>query len=192
MSEIETVATRHAERFSGALDYSSFVPLFEKATPFTYTEAFSLEDATQRAKVFGSINIREMVAELGAKEISKETIATKQGTETIEKEYSVLQVSGDKLGAKGEFFLVKCSCNSTQKDHWIWIENKYNGDPITAIASTYRCPESILPHVEGIYRQGDVLLYKLKAESAGLVLPENENLKPLTKAQYLELVKFQS
>ena len=51
---------------------------YEKATPFSYKEAFNLKDANFRAIVFGSIDIRDMIAEMGHERIRVDGMPVKQ------------------------------------------------------------------------------------------------------------------
>jgi hypothetical protein len=78
------------------------------------------------------------------------------GNEYITKkinQYEVHQVENEKLGifvwgsANRYSYAVKCWCPSTEKEHWLWIEEAYKDNALTAIASTFRIHENIIPHI---------------------------------------------
>ncbi len=171
------------------------------AKRFTYKEAFEIEDAPFRALVFSTINVPEMVNEMGYTRIATEGIRVKrkqynaQGEFTGYKEYDniyeLLEVNGEKIGATGMLYAIKCWCTSTDKEHILWLEDdKYKTDPLEAIASTFRIHKNMIPYISVLKRQGDIMICELTEEGQN-VTPEGE-IVPLTKEQYFGLLVAES
>jgi hypothetical protein len=183
------------KQFKANLD--GLVELFEAAKPYSYKEAFEIEDEQYRAVVFGSVDIAEMVNELGGKRINTagKELNMKQydkegnylGTINQHNIYEVYEVDSTKLGGEENLYAVKCWCTTTNKEHFIWIEKEYKDDPLTAIASTFRVHENVIPHITEIKRQGDILL----VETSEDVTPAG-NIVPLTSEQYFGFLTAQS
>lgn len=192
-------------------DYKAFekymlefiVPFFDEAIPFTYKEAFEIDVEEQRefqALVFANIDIPQMVHELGAKKLKTEGKLLKQkiydkegnflGIEENNNIYEVHEVSGEKLGLNDSIYAIKCWCTTTNKEHWLWIEDKYKNDPLEAIASTFRVHANIIPYIKEIKRQGDILIPELT--DAGANIEPEGDLVPLTAEQYFGLLTAQS
>lgn len=162
---------------------------FDDATPYTYEEAFKIEDEQFRIKVFETIDISEMVENLGKKRLKvdgKKVMEKKYskdgdflGIEENNNIYETYEVSNEKLGLEGNSYVVKCWCTTTNKEHWLWIEEKYKDDPLAAIASTFRVHENLIPHIKELKRQGDILMVELNEQ----VEPKGEVI-PLTPEQY--------
>jgi len=181
--------------FSNFLD--EIVNGYENAKPFSFKESFTIKEREFQALVFASINIGEMIQQLGAKRIKTDGIEVthKQydsdgnftGMKSYHNVYEVHEVNGEKLGVNGSMYVVKCWCTSTNKEHWIWIEDQYKDDPLSAIASTFRVHKNIIPYIKCLKRQGDLLLIEMNKE----VHPEGE-IVPLTKEQYFKLLVAQS
>jgi hypothetical protein len=170
--------------------------IYDKVKPFTYTEAFKLKNQEFQAKVFGSINISDMISSLGHERIKTEGKAVRHkqfdslGNFTGYKEYDVIyevhKVNGSKLGTD-DSYAIKCWCTTTNKEHWLWIEDKYKDNPLEAVASTFRIHENLIPHIKELKRQGDVLLVEMHKD----VEPEGEII-PLNAEQYFSLLTAQS
>ena len=101
--------------------------------------------------------------------------------------YETHEINGEKLGIEDKLYAVKCWCTSTNKEHWIWIDEKYKDDPLNAIASTFMVHENVIPHIKALKRQGDLLLLEMEED----VKPEGEMVS-LTKEQYFGLLVAQS
>ncbi len=177
---------------------------FELAEEFTYREAFELENESFRGQVFQTIDIVDMINNLGKTKIKVDGIKVKrkifdingefQGYKEYDNVYETYEVDGTNLGiVETDFFkpegmfAVRCWCTSTNEEHWIWIEEKYKNDPLEAIASTFRIHENLIPHISELKRQGDVMLVELKED----VEPSGE-VVPLTKAQYFDLLTMET
>lgn len=171
--------------------------VYDDVEPYTYTEAFALENDEFRALVFETIDVAEMMKHLGNKKIATDGIEVKRkqfdvdgnfiGYDSKHNIYEVYEVSGDKLGLKDQtMYAVKCWCTTTNNEHWIWIDQKYKNDPLSAIASTFWVHENVIPHIKELKRQGDIMIIELTDEGLN-VKPEGKEI-PLTKEQYFELL----
>ena len=164
--------------------------------PFSYEEAFRIENDAFRALVFGSINVPEMISFLGTERINVEGKDVRHrkykedGSYTME-DYHVIyelhRVNGEKLGID-DVYAVKCWCTTTNKEYWLWVEEEYaDKGALEAIASTFRVYENMSPYIKTIKRQGDVCLYEMTKE----VKPAG-NIVPLTAEQYFSKLVAQS
>lgn len=171
---------------------------YENAQPFSFKESFELSETREfQALVFSSINIGEMMGELGATRYKTDGIEVKHrrydndgnviGEEMYHNVYEVWEVNGEKLGINENLYTVKCWCTSTNKEHWLWIEDQFKEDPLEAIASTFRVHENVIPHIKCLKRHGDILLAEMNEE----VTPEG-NIVPLSKELYFKLLVAQS
>ena len=173
------------------------INMYDQVEPFTYVEAFKIEDQQFRATVFGSIDVTEMIETLGAKRIATDGKHVNQkvysesgeflGYHEFDNIYEVYEVSGEKLGLEENLYALKCWCTTTNKEHWLWIEDQYKDSPLEAVASTFRIHENLIPHVKEIKRQGDILLVELNQE----VEPQGD-IVPLTAEQYFGFLTAQS
>ena len=174
--------------------------LYDVVEPFTYGDAFKIENEEFQAKVFGSIDIVDMIKELGHERIKTDgkRVRHKEFTPGGEflgyKEYDVVyethKVDITKLGLEGESaYALRCWCTTTDKEHWLWIEDEYKDNPLEAVASTMRVHKNLVEgnHIKELKRQGDVLLVELNDD----VTPEGE-LVPLTAEQYFGFLTAQS
>lgn len=171
---------------------------YDEAQPFSFKESFNLSEKREfQALVFSSINIGEMMSELGASRYKTDGVEVKHrkydnegnllGEEEYHNVYEVWEVNGEKLGINENLYTVKCWCTSTNKEHWLWIEDKYKEDPLEAIASTFRVHENIIPHIKCLKRHGDILLAEMDSD----IKPEG-NVVPLSKELYFKLLVAQS
>lgn len=171
--------------------------IFNEVTPFTYEEAFKIENRDFQARVFGSINVSEMIKNLGSNRIATDGIEVKHkrfdesgnllGVDDYHNIYEVYEVLGEKLGLSENIYALKCWCTSTNKEHWLWIEDQYKDKPLEAVASTFRIHKNLIPHIKELKRQGDVLLVEMKED----ITPDGE-IVPLTAEQYFGLLTSQS
>lgn len=170
--------------------------IYDVVEPFTYEEAFKLTNQEFQIKVFGSVNISEMISELGHERINTvgKPVRHKQfdheGNFTGYKEYDVIyevhKVNGAKLNTD-DSYAIKCWCTTTNKEHWLWVEDQYKDDPLEAVASTFRIHKNLIPHIKELKRQGDILLVEMKED----IEPEGD-IVPLTAEQYFSLLTAQS
>jgi hypothetical protein len=189
------------EYFSDIIDNIEYA--WDLVKPFSYKEAFELQDRTFRALVFSSINVTEMVKELGT------TRAKVEGKELINKTwnpylqkfeevpytviYELHYVNGEKLGLREgtKLPIVKCWCTTTNNEHWLWVtdESFKNDSPLEAIASTCVIYKSMYGKIKHIIRQGDVFLFEMTED----VTPsESEDTMTLSMNEYFSLLKSQA
>lgn len=171
--------------------------LYDMATPFSYSEAFRIDNEQFKSLVFGSIRVPEMIKEMGHTRIvaAGRPVKHKQFSKTGEflgyREYDVIfethRVSGAKLGLRRDVYAVRCWCTTTDNEHWLWIDGKYKNDPFEAIARTFFIHENLIPFIKELKRQGDILLVELTQE----VEPRGE-LVSLSKEMYFDLLTAQS
>lgn len=176
---------------------NELLEIYDQVEQFTYPEAFKLDNQRFQIEVFGSIDITEMIEELGHERIKTEGKPVKHkqfdnegnflGYKEYDNIYEVHKVKGDKLGLDEDLYAIKCWCTTTNQEHWLWIEDEYKDDPLEAIASTFRIHENLIPHIKELKRQGDVLLVEMKKD----VTPEGE-IVPLNAEQYFSLLTAQS
>ena len=177
--------------------FDSLSEMYNDVEPFTFKESFELDGREFQALVFSSIDIPQMINELGAIRIKTDGIKVNhrqydgEGNFTGVKEYDNIyethEIEGKKLGLDESLYAVKCWCTSTNKEHWLWIDDQYKDDPLTAIASTFVVHKNIIPHIKALKRQGDILLTEMDED----VKPEGEMVS-LTKEQYFGLLVAQS
>ena len=132
----------------------------------------------------------------------------KEYTQTFEDIYELYQIDGEKLYDKDRWgnppnpvFAVRCWCTTTNREYWLYVpreaalgnrwwssnedEKQEKPDAIRAIAWTVRIdvPEE---NVEKIYRQGDIIVAKMK--DSAKVTETTFNPYHLSKEQYLSLM----
>lgn len=188
------------EDFECSAQMQELIDIYEMVTPFTIKEAFELKDDGFRIKVFGSINIAEMINGLGATRISVDGKPVKHkqydefGNFIGHKEYDVIyetySINGEKLGIEDndELCVVKCWCTTTNKEHFIWVDPKHKYKPLEAIASTFMVPRNIIPHIKELKRQGDILICEMNEK----VDADMNDMVSLTSDQYFSLLTCQS
>lgn len=184
--------------------YNYFFENYDNTIPFTYKEAFEIKDENFRRMVFNTIDINDLIENLGAtriktdgKEVSRKCF-DKLGNTLPNKNYHVVyetyQIDCTKLFPNNNLtevnsfaYAVKCWCTSTNKAHWIWIDKFYKDEPLEAIASTFRFHENVIPHIKELKRQGDIMLVELNQE----IKPKGQIL-PLTAHQYFSLLTIET
>ena len=187
----------YTERLETVVEMKEYLDVlysnYDNIKPFTYKEAFELENDEFRAVVFGTIDISEMIENLGAKRIKSDGMEVERkiysengeylGMKTYHNIYETYEVNGNGLGLDENMYALKVWCTSTNKEHWLWIEDEYKNKPLDAVASTFRFHENVIPHIKELKRQGDVMIVEMNKE----VEPEG-NVRPLTKEEYFGLL----
>lgn len=171
--------------------------LFLQLKPYSYKEAFELSNTDFRALVFSVINVPEMIAELGSTRIKTEGIELKnkifkngkQEIDEFTQIYELHKVDCTKLDLDEPVYAIKCWCTSTNEEHWLWIDNNYNNDPLAAIASTCKVYEPMIGNIKHIIRQGDVFLFEMENT---VDIKENDKIVSLDKDTYFKLLKSQA
>lgn len=180
----------------------SYAQNWNNVEPFTYKEAFNISNDQFRALVFSSINITEMINELGSHRLKTE------GIELVNRKYNVVtnsfveenysyvaelhSVNGEKLGISESIYVIKVWCTSTNKEHWLWVDetNCDINSPLDAVASTCRIYKSMIGKIKHIIRQGDVYLFEMNEEVD--INPKNDKIVRLSKEDYFTLLKSQA
>jgi hypothetical protein len=177
------------------------VELYEKlwriSKPYTYKEAFEIENNTLRSLVFSHIPVSDMVKELGSTRIQTEGIELVNRVyvpetqsfkdEPLTQIYELHEVNGEKLGLSEPLYAIRCWCTSTSTEHWLFIEDKQ--DVLEAIASTCHYYEEMIGKIKSIIRQGDVFLFEM---TEPVNIKENSVSLPMNKETYFKLLKSQS
>ena len=181
------------------------IDLYDEVEPFTYAEAFEMKDEEFQKILFNSIDINDMMDNIGKKLISTESIITKQikfGNTPEEDVYSDLNnvyslyaVDTNSIGLDyGIGYAVNVECPSTGKSHWLWVSGDNTESPLHAIASLARFPRKYIPIIErnGFIRQGDVLVINTDEPLPELSKKDIADEVPLTKEQYFSKMLSQS
>jgi len=194
-------------------DFDAFVQeCWDNVVPVTVEEALQLENTEERRTYFDAIGIQKLFEGLDPKLLDKQTIKKsrtrwddefKEYTHTFEDVYELYEIDGKKLYDTDKWgnepqpvFAVRCWCTTTNREYWLYVPReaalganwwhtgkKPKADAIRAIAWTVRIdvPEE---NVEKIYRQGDIIVAKIKSSSK---FTETSSYH-LSKEQYLSLM----
>lgn len=200
IKRIEEIPAEHEMQVPELIKY--LMDNYDKVEPFTYAEAFKIKDDTFKAQVFGSINIGEMIQNLGAVRLCTDGKEMMQKfydndgnfieTREVHNIYEVYEVDGKGLNLEEKLYVVKCWCTTTNKEHWLWIDEQHKNNPLEAIASTFHVYEDILPHIKALKRQGDILLIEVTNEGATVEITAESKKIPLTAKQYFGFLEAQS
>lgn len=168
--------------------------LWDVVTPFSFEDAFNIQNDNLRIKTFSSFNIEEMIKNLGTKRIKVE------GRDTINKVWNKLTnefedvpvtliyelhlVDGTKLNLQNEVLpVVKCWCTSTNQEHWLWVNPSkiIDNSPLSAIVSTCCIYKSMQGKIKHIIRHGDVFIFEMIEK---VVPNENDEIITLSVDEY--------
>jgi len=139
--------------FSNEENRKKVQTLYPKISPITVKEALSFANTEQRMTAMQFIDIEEIVEELEAVCVDKQTVTKKQtrwNTQAKPYEhiyndtYELYKIQGEKMGLKKtwrgtpDLFFVKCTCASTAKQFYLYVPSEIGEkkDAITAIAWT--------------------------------------------------------
>ncbi|MCQ4138704.1 hypothetical protein [Chryseobacterium sp. EO14] len=176
--------------------------LWDKVEPIGFDEFFNDKDRNFKLFCFSYFGVGNLMKNLKAEKINQAEIEVNyfgyddNGNEYITKkinQYEVHQVENEKLGifvwgsANRYSYAVKCWCPSTEKEHWLWIEEAYKDNALTAIASTFRIHENIIPHIRCLKRQGDLLICELNKK-----IPPRGAVRALTASEYFGLLEAET
>lgn len=197
-------------------DFDLFVQeCWDGIEPFTVEDALKVENTEERRTYFDAIGIEKLFKSLEPKLLDKQVLKKKRQrwddkfeeyTHEFEDVYELYQIEGTKLYDLNKWgqvpepiFAVRCWCTTTNREYWLyvprdaalgttwWSRDTENTKPdaIRAIAWTVRLDVPI-GHVDRIYRQGDIIVAKIKAEidaKTTSALPYH-----LSKEHYLQLM----
>ncbi|MGH1520012.1 hypothetical protein [Chryseobacterium sp. JK1] len=175
--------------------------IWTSVEPITFEEFFTHYDRGFRLFCFSYFGVGALMEKLNAKKINQKEILVnyctydKNGNKKSLRRtnhYEIYEVENENFrlslwGREKYSYAVKCWCPSTLEEHWLWIEPEYKDDALAAIASTFRIHENIIPHIQCLKRQGDLLICELKTE----VIPKG-NVRPLTAEEYFSLLEAES
>jgi hypothetical protein len=177
---------------------AEMLELYDTCEPYTYKECFLIKNEEYKNIVWGSINIVDMINELGKEMIAVEgkPVRHKQynydGEFTGYKEYDVIyethKIDCAKLGVE-DSYAVRCWCTTTDEEHWLWVSDEHKDSPLDAIAATFMVHKSVKPHIKEIKRQGDILLLDMKKE---VNVPKGDPMVSFTADEYFGLLTAQS
>lgn len=197
-------------------DFDAFLQeCWDKVEPVTVDEALKVANTEERRVYFDAIGIEKLFKGLDPKLLDKQTIKKsrtrwdeeyKEYTHEFEDVYELYEIEGKKMFDKDRWgnepqpiYAVRCWCTTTNREYWLYVpreaalgarwwatgEEKEQPDAIRAIAWTVRVdvPEE---NVEKIYRQGDIIVAKMK--NSAKATETTFNPYHLSKEQYLSLM----
>jgi hypothetical protein len=189
---------------------------WNRIEPVTVEEALQLENTEERRTYFDAIGIEKLFKGLDPKLLDKQTIKKsrtrwdeefKEYTHEFEDIYELYEIDAKKMfktdrwgnEPKEHIYAVRCWCTTTNREYWLYVPREAalgtswwnrdseatKADAIRAIAWTVRVdvPEE---NVERIYRQGDIIVAKMK--DSAKATQTTFNPYHLSKEQYLSLM----
>jgi hypothetical protein len=200
----------------GLTDFDQFVQeCWDRVEPFTVEDALKVANTEERRTYFDCIGIEKLFKQLDPKLLDKQVIKKSRTrwddefneyTHEFEDVYELYEIEGTKLydadrwgNAPNPVFAVRCWCTTTNREYWLYVPREAalgnswwnrdsegtKADAIRAIAWTVRVdvPEE---NVEKIYRQGDIIVAKMK--DSAKATQTTFNPYHLSKEQYLDLM----
>lgn len=189
---------------------------WDKIEQVTVEDALKIENTEERRTYFDAIGIEKLFKSLKPKLLDKQTIKKSrvkwdeefnEYTHEFEDVYELYEIEATKMFSKDRWgniptqntYAVRCWCTTTNREYWLYVpreaalgatwwnrdseDNK--PDAIRAIAWTVRIdvPEE---NVEKIYRQGDIIVAKMK--DSAKATETTFNPYHLSKENYLSLM----
>lgn len=175
--------------------------LWNEVEPMKYEEFFNAKNRNFRLFCFSYFGVENLMEKLGAEKINEAEIEVnyykynENKNKVLIKKINRYEVHGIKNEKLRLFtrrrspysYAIRCWCPSTEKEHWLWIEEEYKDNALMAIASTFRVHENIIPYIKCLKRQGDLLICELAKE----VIPEGLP-RPLTAEEYFSLLEVET
>jgi len=178
---------------------------WNKIRRLTYKEAFAIDSSELRMKVFAGVNVAEMINELGYEKIDVKgkpvkrlfynEVTGQEESREYDAIYELLRVKisdliGDEAQEEVYGHVVKCWCTSTNEEHYLWVEDQFATDALTAISSTCRLQKDVLEEgsIIELRRQGDTFYPKYTDDFDMKRLDPNAETVPLTADQYFSLL----
>ena len=189
---------------------------WNRIEPFTVEDALKIENTEERRTYFDCIGIEKLFKGLEPKLLDMQVLNKKRQrwdddfneyTYTFQDVYELYEIDGKKLYKTDQWgneprpiYAVRCWCTTTNREYWLYVpveaalgstwwhssdHNQAQPDAIRAIAWTVRI-DVPAENVEKIYRQGDIIVAKVKDKSKATestVTPYH-----LSKEQYLSLM----
>jgi hypothetical protein len=196
-------------------DFDQFVQeCWSNIIPVTVEEALKVKVIEERRTYFDAIGIEKLFKTLEPKLLDKQTIkkfrtrwddTLEEYTHEFEDVYELYEIDGTKLFETDKWgripdpvYAVRCWCTTTNREYWLyvtreaalgnrWTNGAEKADAIRAISWTIRIdvPEE---NIEKIYRQGDIIVVKIKDDVT------ETSMQPyhLSKENYLSLMYSES
>jgi hypothetical protein len=175
-------------------DFGNFVEEYwDSIAPVTVEEALRISNTETRRTYFDCIGVQKLFKSLNPKLLDKQIITKKRANwddenkevfRTFEDVYELYEIEGKKLFEKDRWnrdanpvYAVRCWCTTTNREYWLyvnqeaatgqrwWGDDKKNYDAIRAIAWTILI-DTDENNIEKMYRQGDIIVVKLKKETS--------------------------
>ena len=197
-------------------DFDLFVQeCWNRIEPFTVEDALKVANTEERRTYFDAIGIEKLFKQLDPKLLDKQVLKKSRTrwddefneyTYEFEDVYELYEIEGTKLYDLNKWgqvpqpiYAVRCWCTTTNREYWLYVPREAalgaswwqvdnedtKPDAIRAIAWTVRIDVPV-EDVEKIYRQGDIIVAKIKAEidsTTTSALPYH-----LSKEHYLQLM----
>jgi hypothetical protein len=196
-------------------DFDLFVQdCWDSVEPVTVEEALQLENTEERRTYFDAIGIEKLFKSLDPKLLDRQVLKKnrtrwdddfKEYTHTFEDVYELYEIGATKMFTmdrwgnepREHIYAVRCWCTTTNREYWLyvpreaalgqqwWSRDQAKPDAIAAIAWTIRLdvPTS---HVDRIYRQGDIIVAKIKDTAVPTITPHHLNKDAYIHLMYSE------
>lgn len=182
-----------------------FIEFWDTIEKIDIKKAFQEQNQEKKRIYFHCIGPEKIFKNTKSKLLSTESVTKKrQNKEEYIDTYKLYSCDGKQFGLSGKIYYVNCFCPSTGREYFIfinndfcekrqWISNKgvistYNKEikAIDAISWTLRTNVKE-EAVEFYYRQGDVLITKIKPQFiySNYLLGRGTFFRPLTREEYL-------
>jgi hypothetical protein len=196
-------------------DFDLFVQeCLDGIKPVTVEEALKVVNTEERRTYFDAIGIEKLFKGLEPELLDKQVLKKSRTrwddefneyTHEFEDVYELYEIDGEKMFVRENtwsrldpIFAVRCWCTTTNREYWLyvprwaalgdqwWNPQDNKPDAVRAIAWTVRLDVPI-GHVDRIYRQGDIIVAKIKNDFSG---DNNLSALPyhLSKQDYLQLM----
>ena len=168
MEDLIILTMEHEEqyqKFIPRMTEDEIMDLVAKTPAITVAEAFHKyqSNSEQLMRVLSFLDPEEIVKSVNAKLINEETLSKTQVKTLIKEEfskndmtkelsddmfetkeityddhYALYQIEGKTLHIDEDAYVVGCKCTTTGKNYFLFVEEQFASDAITAIASTMR------------------------------------------------------
>lgn len=199
------------EEVSKALPHEFNEETFFAHEPLSFMEVMTeVKHDLAKAQLFGNMDLEELFSNLSSERIKADGIDITMpvwddkgkivGEKTNHNVYETYKADIHQLvehipnisNVDTIAYYVKCWCPSTEKAAYLWIDERYKDDPLSAIASCCRVQEDIKGDIIGMYRQGDIFYANYKPGfDMNRINPDAPKV-PLTKEEYFNLLIAES
>lgn len=164
---------------------------WSKYDKYSYEEVFSLSE-NDMSYVFQYLEPRILFENLNprrikvdGKEVRRKKFQEDGSFEWITKTsiYETHEIEGEKISERlreEKVYAVKCWCDSTGGEAWLWIDGEHKDDPLSAISSCCVLPSEVFDNKMTFMRQGDIFIVESDA-------PLDSKPRAATKEEYFDL-----